>query len=266
MTIHPDRRKPHGRTDLGGVLTTLAERRSFAGRLVNRIEDTTMKSSGPAAAVQGDREGTRTCPHTSRPRRSSLAAQVPSGGDRPWSTSLARGRSAVIAGCSTAQAGDIAANPTGPARARRSGTVDHCFGDHNTRCGRVLGTGSISNRDPLMSSPVADLAQIGHLDFAPQCQLGFLDNGFRCALPAVAYVQFHMVGHCKRFDCDADGNACGYVCADHLDALEYTAECAAAEMQPTALSRWLINRVARCPTCDRPILNASDILQAVVML
>ena len=63
----------------------------------------------------------------------------------------------------------------------------------------------------------------GHGALAPQCELGFLDNGFRCALPAVAYVEFHMVGHCQRFDCDAHGNACGYVCADHLDALEYTA-------------------------------------------
>ena len=76
----------------------------------------------------------------------------------------------------------------------------------------------------------------GHGALAPQCEVGFLDNGFRCPLPAVAYVEFHMVGHCQRFDCDAHGNACGYVCADHLDALEYTAECTAAEMQPTALS------------------------------
>ena len=99
----------------------------------------------------------------------------------------------------------------------------------------------------------------------PQCQLGFLDNGFRCALQAVAYVKFHMVGHCQRFDCDAHGNACGLVCADHLDALEYTAQCTAAEMQPTALRR-LFNRPARCPTCGRPLLSASDILQAVVAL
>ena len=99
----------------------------------------------------------------------------------------------------------------------------------------------------------------------PQCQVGFLDNGFRCALPAVAYVEFHMVGHCQRFDCDAHGNACGYVCADHLDALEYTAQCTAAEMQPTALQR-LFNRVAPCPTCGKTLLSASDILQAVVAL
>jgi hypothetical protein len=123
----------------------------------------------------------------------------------------------------------------------------------------------ISNRTPVMSPPAVDHAVIGHGDFAPQCQLGFLDNGFRCALQAVAYVEFHMVGHCQRFDCDAHGNACGYVCADHLDALEYTAECTAAEMQPTALRR-LFNRVARCPTCGKTLLSASDILQAVVAL
>jgi hypothetical protein len=123
----------------------------------------------------------------------------------------------------------------------------------------------ISNRTPLMSRPAAVSAVIGHAALAPQCQLGFLDNGFRCALAAVAYVEFHMVGHCQRFDCDAHGNACGYVCADHLDALEYTAECTAAEMQPTGLRR-LFNRVARCPTCGKTLLSASDILQAVVAL
>lgn len=105
----------------------------------------------------------------------------------------------------------------------------------------------------------------GHLDVAPQCQLGFLDNGFRCALPAVAYVEFHMVGHCQRFDCNTHGNACGYVCADHLDALQYTAQCTAAELQPTAVRR-LFDRATRCPTCDKPLLSSSDILQTVVSL
>jgi hypothetical protein len=125
----------------------------------------------------------------------------------------------------------------------------------------------ISNRTPLISRPIAVRTMIGRsaLALAPQCQLGFLDNGFRCARPAVAYVEFHMVGHCQRFDCDAHGNACGLVCADHLDALEYTAECTAAEMQPTALRR-LFNRVARCPTCRKTLLSASDILLAVVSL
>ena len=130
---------------------------------------------------------------------------------------------------------------------------------------RCLAPDRISNRTPLMSRPIADSAAIGHRAPARQCQLGFLDNGFRCALPAVAYVEFHMVGHCQRFDCDAHGNACGFVCADHLDALEYTAQCTAAEMQPTALRR-LFNRVARCPTCRKTLLSASDILQAVVAL
>ena len=123
----------------------------------------------------------------------------------------------------------------------------------------------ISNRTPLVIRPAGVRAVMGHGALAPQCQLGFLDNGFRCALPAVAYVEFHMVGHCQRFDCDAQGNACGFVCADHLDALEYTAQCTAAEMQPTALRR-LFKRVARCPSCGKTLLSASDILQAVVAL
>ena len=124
----------------------------------------------------------------------------------------------------------------------------------------------MQTKTPMMSRPAALDTAIGLSDLAPQCEVGFLDNGFRCALPAVVYVEFHMVGHCQRFDCDAQGNACGFVCADHLDALEYTAECTAEEMQPTALSRWLFNRVGRCPTCDRPLISASDILQAVVSL
>jgi hypothetical protein len=117
-----------------------------------------------------------------------------------------------------------------------------------------------------MARPAALRAVIGRGNLAPLCELGFLDNGFRCALPAVAYVEFHMVAHCQRFDCDAHGNACGFVCALHRDALEYTAQCTAAEMQPTAVSRWLFNRVARCPTCGIAILRTSDILQAVVAI
>jgi hypothetical protein len=123
----------------------------------------------------------------------------------------------------------------------------------------------LSSRSPLTSPRPVVLAVIGCGDFAPQCQLGFLDNGFRCALPAAAYVEFHMVGHCQRFDCDAHGNACGYVCPDHLDALEYTAECTAAEMQATSPRR-LSKRFARCPTCGKTLLSASDILQVVVAL
>jgi hypothetical protein len=130
-----------------------------------------------------------------------------------------------------------------------------CLTPERTRC-----------RTPLISRPDAVHAVDGHGALAPKCELGFLDNGFRCTLPAVAYVEFHMVGHCRRFDCDSHGNACGYVCADHLDALEYTAQCTAAEMRPTALSRRLFNRVARCQTCGKTLLSASDILQTVVAL
>lgn len=104
------------------------------------------------------------------------------------------------------------------------------------------------------------------VDSTARCQVGYLSNGFRCSQPAVAYVEFHMVGHCRRFDCDANGNACGHVCKEHLDAFEYAADCTTEEMQPMALSRCLFHRVARCPTCDRPLVNASDILQAVVMI
>lgn len=118
----------------------------------------------------------------------------------------------------------------------------------------------------LVCNPVAVPHAIEHLDFSPQCQLGFLDNGFRCARPATAYVEFHMVGYCKRFDCDENGNACGYVCAGHLDALDYTAECTVRELQPRAFARWLSRRIVRCPTCDRSLRSASDVLQVVVML
>lgn len=119
-------------------------------------------------------------------------------------------------------------------------------------------------KDRLAHSHSAALrAPIDHEDLASQCELGFLDSGFRCARSAVAYVEFHMVGHCKRFDCDEHGNACGFVCADHRDALACTAQYMAAKMQPTALAR-LFKRVARCRTCGRTLLSASDILQVLV--
>lgn len=123
----------------------------------------------------------------------------------------------------------------------------------------------VSTSTALMSRPVVARAMLGANALAPRCQLGFLDNGFRCDLPAAVYVEFHMVGHCRRFDCDAHGNACGFVCADHLDALEYTAECTVAEMRPTALRR-LFHRDPSCPTCSKTLLGASDILQVVVAL
>jgi hypothetical protein len=126
----------------------------------------------------------------------------------------------------------------------------------NRKC---VGT-SLINRAP------AHRAVIGTGDRAPQCGLAHLDNGFRCDRSAAAYVEFHMVGHCQRFDCDVRGNACGFVCAEHRDALEYTAQCTAAELQPSTLSRRLFNRVGRCPTCGRTLLSASDILQAVVAI
>lgn len=122
-----------------------------------------------------------------------------------------------------------------------------------------------SDRPPQATRPGAVHAAISPTALAQQCQLAFLDNGFRCTRPAVAYIEFHMVGHCQRFDCDAHGNACGVVCADHLDALEYTAQCTAAEKQPGALRR-LFNRVAQCPTCGKTLMSASDILQVVVAL
>ncbi|ASW90985.1 hypothetical protein [Mycobacterium marseillense] len=127
-------------------------------------------------------------------------------------------------------------------------------------------TAAITKSPVRARSPIATPCGIEHLDFSPQCQLAFLDNGFRCVRPAAAYVEFHMVGYCKRDDCDEDGNACGFVCADHLDALEYTAECTARELHPTTLARRLARRAARCPSCDRPIRSAADILQVVVML
>ena len=100
---------------------------------------------------------------------------------------------------------------------------------------------------------------------APRCEVGFLDTGLRCSRPAAAYVEFHMVGHCQRFDCDANGNACGMVCAFHLDALAYTAQCTATELQPDGAGR-PETRLARCPSCNRTIRRAADVLQAAVDL
>lgn len=121
-------------------------------------------------------------------------------------------------------------------------------------------------RNQPMINPVPVPCGIEHLDFSPECCVAFLDSGFRCTEPATAYVEFHMVGYCQRFDCNEDGNACGYLCAAHLAAFENTAECSWRELQPTAITRWLTRRIGRCPSCDRPIRSLLDILQVVVML
>lgn len=104
---------------------------------------------------------------------------------------------------------------------------------------------------------------IGHGDVTTQCELGCLDSGFRCVRTAVAYVEFHIVGQCRRFDCDEYGNACGFVCADHRDALEHAAQRILTALEPKGVRR-LVQRVARCPSCKRTLLGEFDILQAVV--
>lgn len=104
---------------------------------------------------------------------------------------------------------------------------------------------------------------IGHSDIATQCELGCPKSGLRCERTAVAYVEFHVVGDCWRFDCDEYGNACGFVCADHRDALENAARRIMAKMTPTRVHR-LLRRVVHCPSCGRTLFGEFDILQAVV--
>lgn len=104
---------------------------------------------------------------------------------------------------------------------------------------------------------------IGHSDITTQCELECADSGFRCVRTAVAYVEFHMVGHCQRFDCNEHGNACGFVCADHRDALERTAERIMSGLEARGMRR-LVHRVTRCPSCGRTLLGGFDILQVVV--
>ncbi|OBE94642.1 hypothetical protein [Mycobacterium sp. 852002-10029_SCH5224772] len=159
------------------------------------------------------------------------------------------------------EAQKVAARPT--AAITNSPRADRRSERHRGEVDSAIASRSES---PSARNPIAAPCGIEHLDFSLQCQLAFLDNGFRCDRPAAAYVEFHMVGHCKRFDCDDNGNACGYVCAGHLEALAYTAECTARELQPLTLVRWLTRRVVRCPTCDRSIQSAADILQIVLML
>lgn len=204
------------------------------------------------------------------------AAALPTGGGGPRSMSVNGARAMMVEPYQT-HLGETIADLTGRrAHTQRSAVrgIDGAaitnspqpFRRNECRRGVVNGAVGSRTRSPLVRNPVAVPRGIEHLDFSPQCELGFLDNGFRCARTARAYVEFHMVGYCKRFDCDEDGNACGYVCGGHLAALEYTAECTARELRPATLARWLSRRVVRCPTCDRSIRSASDILQVVVML
>ena len=181
-------------------------------------------------------------------------AAVPTWDGGPRSMSLNGTRAVIVERCET-HLGETTGGLTGQRAHLHRSAGDAVNGAFVSRSGSSL-----------VRNPVAVPRSIAYLDFSLQCQLAFLDNGFRCDRPAAAYVEFHMVGYCKRFDCDDDGNACGYVCGVHLKALEYTAECIARELQPVILVRWLSRRVVRCPTCDRLIRSASDILQRVVML
>jgi hypothetical protein len=115
MTIHPARRKPHRRTDLGAVLTTLAARSQAAARVVNRIEDTTLRSSGPAAPVQRDREGNQDMP-TGFDTEEIMSAGGSATRGRAAVVDVVDTGSAVIAGSSTAQSAI-------PSRTRQAGVV-----------------------------------------------------------------------------------------------------------------------------------------------
>ena len=203
-------------------------------------------------------------------------AAMPIGEGEPRSMSLSGARAVMVKRYET-HVRDTVADMTGTgAHAQRSAVelIDraaithspHRFRRNECHRGAVNGAIASPSGSPLVRIPIAIPSGIEHLDFSLQCRLAFLDNRFRCDRPAAAYVEFHMVGYCKRFDCNEDGNACGYVCAGHLEALEYTAECIARGLQPAAPVRGLSRRVVRCPTCDRSIRSASDILQVVVML
>jgi hypothetical protein len=55
-------------------------------------------------------------------------------------------------------------------------------------------TGSNIKQNSADEFPAGVRAVIGHGDSAPHWRLGFLVNGFRCALPTAAYVEFAWSG------------------------------------------------------------------------
>jgi hypothetical protein len=84
-----------------------------------------------------------------------------------------------------------------------------------------MSTPHASQRDEYRTGPPDESRSsvrtvIGHGNLTRQCQLRLHDREFRCAITGWTYVNFHMVGHCRRLDCDAQGNACG-LRDEHLD-------------------------------------------------
>lgn len=65
---------------------------------------------------------------------------------------------------------------------------------------QVLGRGPTTN---ILSAAFSNVDPPG---LPQRCQVAFLDSGARCPMGTLAYVEFHMVGHCNRFDCDEHGN------------------------------------------------------------
>lgn len=118
-----------------------------------------------------------------------------------------------------------------------------------------------------MSAPERQRIQSGDLftdDIEVQCRGPWVRDGItRCRQPAIAYIEYHAVGHCNKPWVDDDGLIKGFVCPDCLDWYEQRATGVVRNLSPPRYLRWLLGE-PKCPSCHRqPIQLSSDVLQIV---
>jgi hypothetical protein len=106
---------------------------------------------------------------------------------------------------------------------------------------------------------------IHHLDWVIGCHFK-LKSGEACGAQASTYIERHMPGACRHPALNSDGNLEAFVCPYHLKALEVEAEKAVRRFQPPWWVRWFRDDKPSCPSCNRLLMHAGDVLQCVIEL
>lgn len=98
-------------------------------------------------------------------------------------------------------------------------------------------------------------AVLASLDWVLECK------NPKCRKAATHWVEFHHVRACHHPALSVDGNACGYVCGDHLEGLRRRALHMVRYFNPPFWLSWLTSRKPFCPSCGRPVQTVGDVLQ-----
>jgi hypothetical protein len=107
---------------------------------------------------------------------------------------------------------------------------------------------------------------IAHLDFPLLCRSPrVLNQGEKCLQLATHLVEVHKVRACRHPSL-VDGNSSGYVCTQHLHALERQVDKVVRRYNPGRLVRLWRPWPPLCPSCGSPIQHRGDVLQNVTVL